>query len=237
MPLKLTATAAVRADHLEIQLRQHLFQLVQQAITLPDSGSDIDIKPLGDFWRSSLELCVHLVYFSEHDNGSDERYRGMDNRGRKLPLALLEDALDTLPVQQCQQLWELHVEPAYEVLFSPLLWTPASSTASKNSHPCWLPFITNKFLRRLQGGLAARLMLTLAKYPYRKVRHVVLSRGYARLKPAKVEEQQRRRLFRLQQQLRRTMGKTVHSGPHFLRILWSLQHDFSNRPKYPSRIS
>jgi THO complex subunit 1 len=239
-PMKLTA--AVRADHLEIQLRQHLFQFVQQTISLQgdsSDGSDTSIKPLGDFWRSSLELCLHLVYFSEHDNGSDERYLGMDNRGRKLPLALLEDALDTLPVQLCQQLWDLHVEPAYEILFSPLLWTP-----STKSHPCWLPFIklANKFLRRLQAGdWAANIMLTLAKvFPISEKSAIKVWGSYHADSVTDFETEQE---FEEQQQ--QPTSTATAAATHdmeedgatpdytFYESFWSLQHDFSN----PSKIS
>jgi THO complex subunit 1 len=242
-----TATAAVRADHLEIQLRQHLFQFVQQAITHQDSGSDglrsdINVKPLGVFWRSSLELCLHLVYFSEHDNGSDERYQGMDNRGRKLPLVLLEEALDTLPVQQCQQLWESYVEPAYDVLFSPLLWTPSTS----KSHPCWLPFIklANKLLRRLQSGdWAARLMLTLAKvFPLSEKSAIKVWGSYhadsvTDFETAQEFEEQQQQATPVSTATAATMHDAEDDGAipdyTFYESFWSLQHDFSN----PSKIS
>jgi THO complex subunit 1 len=242
-PVNLAATAAVRADHLEIQLRQHLFQFVKQAITVPggtSDGSNINIKPLGDFWRSSLELCLHLVYFSEHDNGSDKRYQGMDNRCRKLPLALLEDALDTLPIQQCQQLWEFHVEPAYEVLFSPLLWTPGNS----KSHPCWLPFIklANKFLLRLPAGdWAARIMLTLAKvFPISEKSAIKVWGSYHADSVTDFESAQE--FEEQQQQATANATATVtHDAEDngaipdytFYESFWSLQHDFSN----PSKIS
>lgn len=253
-PLKVTA--AVRADHLEIQLRQHLFQLVQKCTTtttLQDTSSaldsdanmdmniDINVKALGDFWRSSLELCLHLVIFSEAD-GSDERYQGMDNRGRKLPLALLEDALDTLPVRQCQQLWESHVEPAYEILFRPIMWTPTTT-----SHPCWLPFIklANKFLRRLQAGdWAARIMLTLAKvFPISEKSAIKVWGSYHAESVTDFETE--REFEEQQQQSTPSAAAAVTAATHhvdddgavpdytFYESFWSLQHDFSN----PSKIS
>jgi len=225
--------AAARADRLEIALRQHLFALVQT--TLQDTTT---LPAVGAFWRVSLELCWHLVYFSEtkRNDVPDERYQGMNVR--KLPLNLLEDALDTLPVPQCRELWESAVEPAYDILFSQTLWTP-----SPTSHPCWLPFIklTNKFIRRLSGEHAARIMLTTAKvFPIQEKSAIKVWGSYHADAVTEFETEQE---FQEQQTtnggaaLERDNDDDDDDGAvpdyTFYESFWSLQHDFSN----PSKIS
>ena len=121
--------ASERADLLEIQLRSQLLKLVQESL---EDSDDAALEDVGIFWKGSLELCLHLVYFC--DKGKDERYKGMSVR--KLPLLLLEDALDSLPLPSFQTIWETVVEPSFDILFANVLWHP-----SPKSFPCSLPFI------------------------------------------------------------------------------------------------
>jgi THO complex subunit 1 len=127
------ASAATRTHRLEIELRGTLIDL----LVIKES-----MDTLVDIYKSSLDVCVHLVHFCEL--GQDERYSDM--AVRKLPLLLLEDVLEGLSLRDGKNFWERAVEPQLDMLFSNLFW--------ETSAVCHLPFlkVCNKFLRRLQMG-------------------------------------------------------------------------------------
>lgn len=238
--------AAIRLDQLEIDLRKHAFQVLRKIDTKqkpfsPDAAAavaadkmhvdhdyhadtvDDVLGEIGTFWTETVQVCMHLVHFD--DTGSDERYKGMN--ARKIPLVLLEDILDSLPITLCQDFWERYVEPASDLLFSRILWDPQPS-ATPPPRPCWLPFLRlcNNLLRRSSPQWAARIMLTLATvYPLseksatkvwgsRNTEHVTLeSRD-------EFEEQQ-------QQQTETDEDGSVPDYS-FYESFWSLQRDFSS---------
>lgn len=153
IPRETVPSAAIRAEQLEIQLRSYLLDLVQAVLATPcDNNVDQREIDLQQAWSWSLLLCAHLVYFSEHQAQqtitADETfkvtrsYQGLSVR--KLPVVLLEDILDSLPLDQGQRFWEGAVEPATPVLFGPVMWSQQSAS--------WLPFlkVCNKILRRLK---------------------------------------------------------------------------------------
>ena len=165
--LPLLSSPTERADQLQIQLRSQLLTLVHESLTdtdtsAADDGQDNEaLQDVGIFWRGSLELCLHLVYFcddpdditgmKQRNQDKDVRYKGMNVR--KLPLVLLEDALDSLPLESFQRIWASVVEPAFPILFSKIMWH--HPTNAGNSTPCALPFIKlcNKFLRILSTSV------------------------------------------------------------------------------------
>ena len=146
----LASSAASRADRLEIELRGKLIGLLVTRESM---------DTLLEFYKSSLDVCIHLVHFCEL--GKDERYSDM--AVRKLPLLLLEDILDGLSLRDCKYFWEHAVETQFDTLFfSNLFW--------KKSTVCHLPFlkVCNKFLRLLEMGPApeewtGRVLWTLSR--------------------------------------------------------------------------
>ena len=59
--------AAIRLDDLEVTIRKHLFEIL-----LSDGGDD-DVKEIvskvGSYWKSTLDLCHHLVYYATNGIG------------------------------------------------------------------------------------------------------------------------------------------------------------------------
>lgn len=176
--LSLLSSPAERADQLQIQLRSQLLALVHESLTdtdttAADDGQDNNeaLQDVGIFWKGSLELCLHLVYFCDtsgdamkQDNqDKDARYKGMNVR--KLPLLLLEDALDSLPLEYFQRIWASVVEPSFPILFSKIMWHHPTNTG--NSAPCALPFIKlcNKFLRTLSASVVSPSSRTQKQQP------------------------------------------------------------------------
>jgi THO complex subunit 1 len=117
-----------------------------QALQLFLQDTNYDLQVIGNHWKSALNLCLHLVQFANNvekdDDSKTNNYSNM--AARKLPLLLIEDCLDGLSVQDCQEFWSSFVEPALdEVLLGDLLW--------KSSTVCHLPFlrVCNQFLKLL----------------------------------------------------------------------------------------
>ena len=127
-------SATNRLDRLEIDMRSHMLQVLQDPTRT--------VQTVGEFWKSALDLCVHLVHHACH-NEEDPRYTNM--AARKLPLLLMEDCLDGLSLQESQEFWDLFVEPALEeVILRDSFW--------EESNVCHLPFlrVCNRFLKILE---------------------------------------------------------------------------------------
>jgi len=150
--------AATRLDQLEIAIRSKFLHLFFE--TKDDNLVDV----VGDFWRRTLDLCLHLV----HEASKEEPSPAYENISpRRLPIVLLEDGLDALSVQHAKDFWSKYVEPALngpDLLLGNLMW--------RSSTVCSLPFlrVCNQFLRILdmashsdQGEWKGRVLIALAK--------------------------------------------------------------------------
>lgn len=223
------APAVERADALEIRLRSEILTLVQESL----SDDEDALAGVGKLWKFSLEFCLHLTYFCEQ--GKDERYKGMSVR--KLPLLLLEDALDSLPLESFKSIWEGYVEPSFPILFSDIMWNP-----SPKSFPCALPFIKlcNKLLRKLhleKGSWPGRILLTLAKaFP---LSDKSATKTWGSFNTDNVTEFETEEEFEAHQQEYKQQDQAEENEllyPHnkknqtysFYGMFWSVQQDFSN---------
>lgn len=129
-------SAASRVDQLEVDLRSGFINLF-----LDDTEKNSS-EAAGKFWKSALDLCLHMVHFSSQTDCGPS-YEGMFPR--KLPFLLIEDCLDVIPVRECKLFWENYVEPALdETLLGNLMW--------EASNACHLVFlrVCNHFLRVLE---------------------------------------------------------------------------------------
>ena len=129
------SSTAVVLDELEIQLRNEALKL------LGENSNDI-----GEFWKNATKLCWHMVYMSENDT-ENIRYKDLGAL-RKLPILLLEDILDSTPLNKALDFYNNHAKSMFPLLFGQLLWRP-----DQKVRPCWLPFLklANKFTKRLSG--------------------------------------------------------------------------------------
>jgi THO complex subunit 1 len=151
-------SAALRLDQLEVEVRSQFVQLFFE------TESDQMVEIVGDFWRKALDLCIHLVHEASRPEVSPS-YKNMTPR--RLPILLLEDSLDALPVEDAKKLWSNYVEPALDgpdLLLGDVMW--------KSSNVCSLPFlrVCNQFLRILvtasqndQCEWQGRILTALAK--------------------------------------------------------------------------
>ncbi|CAB9521518.1 tHO complex [Seminavis robusta] len=252
--------ASIRADVLEIQLRSQLLSLVNDYVTSSSDSTAVTdgasignnsndnkeaLEDVGIYWERSLEICLHMVYFA--DDNQDERYKGI--QVRKLPLLLLEDALDALPLGAFQSLWQSVVEPSYPILFSDLLWHPNAT------FPCALPFIKlcNKFLKKLTNTNTAnsnewpgRILLTLAKaFPLSdksatKIWGSFNTDNVTEFETSEQFEQEQQEQLQQQQQTDTSSSTTTSKSLHhkhqnkelqtysFYETFWAVQRDFSN---------
>ncbi|KAL3934475.1 MAG: hypothetical protein SGARI_003364, partial [Bacillariaceae sp.] len=154
--------AATRLEGMEMAVRKHLFHLTVDMQARDGKSNNHFVREIGAFWKSTLDLCHHLVY---HASKTDPRYH-QDMNARRLPVILISDCLDTLPsVSACQQYWNDFVEPALDsVLFGDLFWNDEKSV-------CHLPFlkVCNQFLKSLETSSEntvewkGRIMWDLAK--------------------------------------------------------------------------
>jgi THO complex subunit 1 len=241
---ELLLSPSIRADLLEIQLRSHLIHQIQESLQDTDDTDNVAWEDVGLFWNCALELCCHIVYFSDLD--TDPRYRGMSVR--KLPMLLLEDALDALPLSAFQKIWEHNVEPVFPLLLSgTVLWKPSPQT---NNFPIALPFIKlcNKFLKRLTAAgnasgcsttdseWAGRILMTLAKaFPLSDKSATKLWGSFNTENVTEFETQGQ--FLEQQNHQNETQGPTTLHHPRqsrelqsysFYETFWSVQQDFSN---------
>ena len=153
-----------RLEDLEIGVRKKLFELLQENEKLQcyDHDED-DIKEsdnneiadvIGTFWKSTLDLCHHIVHHAS--SSSCTRYDNMASC-RRLPFLLLSDCLEGLPsLEDTQKFWIDYVEPVLvDTLFGDKFWCQLTETnnSKKISLPSsHLPFlkVTNQFLKRLE---------------------------------------------------------------------------------------
>jgi THO complex subunit 1 len=154
-----------RLEDLEIGIRKKLFELLQENEKLEcnnDQDED-DIKEsdnneiadvIGTFWKSTLDLCHHIVHHAS--SSSCTMYDNMASC-RRLPFLLLSDCLEGLPsLEDTQKFWSDYVEPVLvDTMFGDKFWCQLTETnnSKKISLPSsHLPFlkVTNQFLKRLE---------------------------------------------------------------------------------------
>ena len=245
--ISMLPSAAERADQLQIQLQTQLLKLIQAFVTDSEDTNNGDalLQDVMFFWKGSLDLCLHLVVFCEA--GKDDRYKGMSVR--KLPLLLLEDALDSLPLASFQQIWNAVVEPALPILLSAVMWhhTPTST-------PCALPFIKlcNKFLKALsheqQGDWSGSILQIMAKAfslsdkSATKIWGSFHTDNITELESQTIYEESSKAVQQqLQQQDKEEEDDYLSIGAskleplsikyqtfNFYKTFWGIQHDFSN---------
>lgn len=149
LPTAANATPPLkRMDQLELAVRsQFLDHVVVDGSYTGDDDNDI-YQVAGQYWKATLDVCLHVVHFASllsNDDSEASSSRYFQMTPRKLPLVLLEDAMDALPVDQMQRLWTNFVEPSLDShLLGETLW--------KTSTACHLQFlkVCNVFLRAME---------------------------------------------------------------------------------------
>ena len=173
------SSATRRLEDLEISARKKLLELLLSlqddstgdhgATNIPGAAATTGARDdagasdaIGVFWKSSLDLCHHLVHYSVCSSPSPPKpgsnKRSYENLAgcRRLPYLLLSDCLEGLPsLADAQRFWGGYVEPELGVLFADKFWSALTKTnnpkklALPSSH---LPFlkVANQFLKRLE---------------------------------------------------------------------------------------
>ena len=212
--------AAHRLDQLEVEVRSQFLKLFQ--------GPSSNLQSIGDFWKSAVDFCYHLVYQASHNTKDDPRYHNMEIR--KLPLVLIEDSLDGLSMEDCQDFWSTFVEPALdETLLDHLFWD--------ESNTCHLPFlrVCNQFLKVLETASSSdeqewrgRILCTLSKGFSIADRSAFKHWGSFHSSGGNN--------FETKEEFEQRGGKNSYSSAlnnySLYQAFWSLQADFSN----PNRI-
>lgn len=154
------ASANKRVEELEISIRRKLLEL----LLLQESGKSADATAvanvIGVFWKSSLDLCHHLVHHALSSSPPKTGSRCYEHLMpcRRLPYLLLSDCLEGLPsLEDAKCFWNDYVEPELtkSVLFGDEFWSQL--TESNNSKKLTLPSshlpflkVANQFLKRLE---------------------------------------------------------------------------------------
>ena len=223
---------SVRVDQFEIDLRQQALEKVRAFLTAASDASSMmeGCDELGSFWVHALRVCLHLVHFTKEDGdetatestalGNGPVYDSKLAIRRQLPIILLDDILDTLPITACCNLWQDHVVPAYPLLFGDDLWQRKSS---------WLPLlkVANALLRRpnLPTNQAAALMQTMARiYPLQE-KSAIKVWGSHNVDNVTDFESNEEFLQQQQEQQNTAESTTDYS---FYESFWKLQRDFQN---------
>jgi THO complex subunit 1 len=164
-----SAIVSKKLEDLEIAIRRKLLELL---LLLQENGNrncddhnNADTKNAADvigvFWKSSLDLCHHLVHHafssSPSKSSSTSSYENL-MPCRRLPYVLLSDCLEGLPsLEDAKCFWIDYVEPELigSVLFGDKFWSQLTETnnSKKLSFPSsHLPFlkVANQFLKRLE---------------------------------------------------------------------------------------
>uniref|UniRef100_A0A7S4ANT1 THO complex subunit 1 n=1 Tax=Pseudo-nitzschia australis TaxID=44445 RepID=A0A7S4ANT1_9STRA len=161
------AYASRRLEDMEISVRRELLALLllqgNRQETADGPGNDhstANADTIGVFWKSSLDICHHLVHHALCSKASKSRTVSYENLApcRRLPYILLSDCLDCLPsLEDAQHFWSNYVEPTLvnSLLFGDKFWcllTEKNNSKKLTLPSSHLPFlkVTNQFLKRLE---------------------------------------------------------------------------------------
>ena len=166
-------TTNKRLDELEISTRSHLLTLVEQLHSISSGNEDEHaissaIETILDYLNSVTLLCLHVT--RHHSTSTSQYYKHLTNISiiKKLPFLLLEDTIDSLPLQHIQTIWSSPNYPTKTIstlttshkLTSPLIFTAPSKLI--------LLRICNKILKLLSNSnvdceFAGTIMILLTK--------------------------------------------------------------------------
>lgn len=221
------ADAAVRLEQFELDVRSQFLQLFF------DTDPSETLEKAGAFWKAALNLCLHMVHGASKSKG-DPRYADMTPR--KLPVLLIEDYLDALPVEDAKKFWADYVEPSLDhppQLLGELMWN-----SSNSSH---LPFlrVCNQFLRVLdtashsdQCEWKGRILTALAKGFSIADRSAL--KFWGSFHSSNVNDYESEETFEANCLPTKSKGSSATTKMDYslYESFWSLQADFSN----PNRI-
>jgi len=98
-----------KLDQLEICTRSHLLELVERLLLGQEqqgrqTPTDSDIEILLNYLKNATLLCLHVAH---HHQNNSPLYSHIPSTAciKKLPFILLEDAIDSLPLNHIQSLW------------------------------------------------------------------------------------------------------------------------------------
>ena len=169
-------TTIKRLDELEISTRSHLLTLVEQLHSITNDNDDqqdisLAIETILDYLNSVTLLCLHVTrHHSTTTTTESQYYKQLTNISiiKKLPFLLLEDTIDSLPLQHIQNIWSSPQYPTKTIssltsqnkLTSPLIFTAPSKLI--------LLRICNKILKLLSNSnvdteFAGTIMILLTK--------------------------------------------------------------------------
>jgi len=170
-------TTTKRLDELEISTRSHLLTLVEQLHSITNDNGEqaisLAIETILDYLNSVTLLCLHVTRHHTSTTSTttaSQYYSHLTNISiiKKLPFLLLEDTIDSLPLQHIQTIWSSSQYPTKTIssltsqnkLTSPLIFTAPSKLI--------LLRICNKILKLLSNSnvdceFAGTIMILLTK--------------------------------------------------------------------------
>ena len=173
------AETSNKLDELEISTRSHLLVLVEQLVSsccsninednnneqqTLSSSSSAAIETLLQYLKNVTLLCLHI---SKHQQTSFNYLSSNISSLKKLPFVLLEDTIDSLPLQHIQILWSSSQYSTLNIssytttlLCSPYLFIPASKLILLRICNKLLKILSN---RDVDSNFAGSLMIMMAK--------------------------------------------------------------------------
>ena len=236
-----------RLDELEISTRSHLLTLVEQLHSITNDNDDqqdisLAIETILDYLNSVTLLCLHVTrYHTSTSTTSTQYYSHLTNISiiKKLPFLLLEDTIDSLPLNHIQTIWSSSSYPTKTIssltsqnkLTSPNIFTAPSKLI--------LLRICNKILKLLSNSnvdteFAGTIMILLTKVFPLSERSAINVLGSFNVRNETVFESEVEFNEKVGQQgnaAGEVDGKKKGSsniGYDFYKTFWSVQHIFTD---------
>ena len=239
-------TTTKRLDELEISTRSHLLTLVEQLHSITNDNDEqaisLAIETILDYLNSVTLLCLHVTRHHSTSTTSatateSQYYSHLTNISiiKKLPFLLLEDTIDSLPLQHIQTIWSSPSYPTKTIssltsqnkLTSPLIFTPPSKLI--------LLRICNKILKLLSNSnvdceFAGTIMILLTKVFPLSERSAINVLGSFNVGNETVFEDEIE--FNEKQSSADSSdvmgGSSSNIGYDFYKTFWSVQHIFTD---------
>ena len=213
--LSSTADASAKYDVLETQLRSHLLELSQNV-------NEKGIALLQDEWICCWKLCIHLL----------THVADLDRFVRKLPFVLLEDLVETLPLEQLQSFWESSVDA--QKLCTGVLWDGPNNKSSSNVLQ-WIR-VQNALLKRCAGDpeWTGRILMGLAQALPLSDRSALKVWGSVSGHSVEFQDDEDYQDTAVSETDGASEATTTSSLPYsFYELFWSLQKDMANPYSIP----
>jgi len=239
-------TTTKRLDEIEISTRSHLLTLVEQLHSITKDQDDeqaisLAIETILDYLNSVTLLCLHVTRHHSTTSTTTQYYKHLTNISiiKKLPFLLLEDTIDSLPLNHIQTIWNSPHYPSKTIssltsqnkLTSPLIFTAPSKLI--------LLRICNKILKLLSNSnvdceFAGTIMILLTKVFPLSERSAINVLGSFNVRNETVFEGEEEFNEKHNQQGNNAGGEGdgkkggSNIGYDFYKTFWSVQHIFTD---------